>query len=132
MSSLLAVFRRLTLVPQGTILVMAGFLPIFAIVSMFPALPSIIRHFADHPNARELVPLMVSAPGLAIAIMSPFAGAFVDRFGRIPLLVWSTFFYGIFGALPFFPRQPGPHLCDPTSARCVRGRHHHRRKHAHW
>lgn len=102
MSSLLAVFRRLTLVPQGTILVMSGFLPIFAIVSMFPALPSIIRHFADHPNARELVPLMVSAPGLSIAIMSPFAGVLLDKFGRIPLLVWSTFFYGIFGTLPFF------------------------------
>jgi MFS family permease len=102
MRSLLGAFRRLTLVPQGTILVMSGFLPIFAIVSMFPALPSIIRHFADNPNARELVPLMVSAPGLAIAIMSPFAGLLVDRFGRIRLLVWSTFFYGIFGTMPFF------------------------------
>ena len=102
MRSLLAVFRRLTLVPQGTIIVMSGFLPIFAIVSMFPALPSIIQHFADNPNARELVPLMVSAPGLAIAIMSPFAGILLDKFGRIPLLVWSTFFYGIFGTIPFF------------------------------
>jgi MFS family permease len=102
MRSLLAVFRRLTLVPQGTIIVMSGFLPIFAIVSMFPALPSIIRHFSDNPNARELVPLMVSAPGLAIAIMSPFAGILLDKFGRIPLLVWSTFFYGIFGTMPFF------------------------------
>jgi MFS family permease len=102
MRSLLAVFRRLTLVPQGTIIVMSGFLPIFAIVSMFPALPSIIQHFADNPNARELVPLMVSAPGLAIAVMSPFAGILLDKFGRIPLLVWSTFFYGIFGTIPFF------------------------------
>ena len=102
MRSLLGVFRRLTLVPQGTIIVMSGFLPIFAIVSMFPALPSIIQHFADNPNARELVPLMVSAPGLAIAIMGPFAGILLDKFGRIPLLVWSTFFYGIFGTMPFF------------------------------
>jgi MFS family permease len=102
MRSLLGVFRRLTLVPQGTIIVMSGFLPIFAIVSMFPALPSIIQHFSDNPDARELVPLMVSAPGLAIAIMSPFAGILLDKFGRIPLLVWSTFFYGIFGTMPFF------------------------------
>jgi MFS family permease len=102
MRPLLRVFRRLTLVPQGTIIVMSGFLPIFAIVSMFPALPSIIQHFADNPNARELVPLMVSAPGLAIAVMSPFAGILLDKFGRIPLLVWSTFFYGIFGTMPFF------------------------------
>ena len=102
MSSLLGVFRRLTLVPQGTIIVMSGFLPIFAIVSMFPALPSIIQHFSANPNARELVPLMVSAPGLAIAIMAPFAGVLLDKFGRIPLLIWSTLFYGIFGTMPFF------------------------------
>ena len=102
MRSLLGLLRRLTLVPQGTIIVMSGFLPIFAIVSMFPALPSIIAHFSDNPNARELVPLMVSAPGLAIAIMAPFAGILLDKFGRIPLLVWSTFFYGIFGTMPFF------------------------------
>lgn len=102
MKSPLAVFRRLTLVPQGVIVVISAFLPIFAIVSMFPALPSIMAHFADNPNANELVPLMVTAPGLAIAIVAPFAGYFVDRFGRVPLLVWATFFYGFFGVTPFF------------------------------
>ncbi|WP_213004130.1 MFS transporter [Parahaliea maris] len=84
------------------IIVISGFLPLFAIVSMFPALPSIIGHFQDNPKARELVPLMVSAPGLTIAFLAPFAGFFVDRFGRLPLLLWGTFFYGIFGVAPFF------------------------------
>jgi MFS family permease len=102
MRSLRGLLRRLTLVPQGVIIVMSGFLPIFAIVSMFPALPSIIDHFHDNPHARELVPLMVSAPGLAIAIMAPFAGILLDKFGRIPLLVWATFLYGFFGIAPFF------------------------------
>ncbi|MEJ2128504.1 MAG: MFS transporter [Woeseiaceae bacterium] len=102
MKSPIAVFRRLTLVPQGIIVVVSAFLPIFAIVSMFPALPSIMGHFADNPMAGELVPLMVTAPGLAIAIIAPFAGYFVDRFGRVPLLVWATLLYGIFGTAPFF------------------------------
>jgi MFS family permease len=102
MNSPLALFRRLTNIPQGITIVIAAFLPIFAIVSMFPALPAIIGHFGDNPNARELVPLMVSAPGLTIAILAPFAGFFVDRFGRLPLLIWATFFYGIFGTAPFF------------------------------
>lgn len=102
MNGPLAFFRRLTLVPQGVTIVIAAFLPIFAIVSMFPALPGIIDHFKDNPNARDLVPLMVSAPGLAIACVAPFAGWFVDRFGRLKLLVWATFFYGIFGTAPFF------------------------------
>lgn len=101
MHPILGIHKRLTLIPQGIIIVLTAFLPIFAIISMFPALPSIIEHFSDNPNARELVPLMVSAPGLAIAALAPFAGYFVDRFGRLPLLLWSTFFYGIFGFAPF-------------------------------
>lgn len=102
MQSPLAVIRRLTLVPQGIIIVISAFLPIFAIVSMFPAVPTMIEHFADNPNARKLVPLMVSAPGLAIAFVAPFAGLLVDKFGRVPLLVWATLCYGFFGVAPFF------------------------------
>ena len=94
--------RRLTLVPQGIIIVISAFLPIFAIVTMFPALPALIAHFGDDPRARELVPLMVSAPGLAIAFVAPFAGLLVNRFGRVPLLIWATFWYAIFGVAPFF------------------------------
>ena len=42
MSKIFDFFKRLTLVPQGLIIVISAFLPLFAIVSMFPALPSII------------------------------------------------------------------------------------------
>lgn len=102
MKSFLEFFRRLTLVPQGITIVTAAFLPIFAIVSMFPAVPSIIDHFAGDPDARWKIPLMVSAPGLTIAIFAPFAGYFIDRFGRRRLLIWATFCYGVFGTAPFF------------------------------
>jgi len=102
MTSPLDLFRRLTLVPQGITIVVAGFLPIFAIVSMFPAMPSIMRHFGDNPQARDLVPLMVSAPGLTIAILAPFMGIVIDRFGRIKLLTWATLLYGFAGTAPFF------------------------------
>lgn len=102
MSKFFDFFKRLTMVPQGLIIVISAFLPLFAIVSMFPALPSIIDHFKDHPNARELVPLMVSAPGLAIALTASFAGILVDKFGRVKPLLWATFFYGVFGVAPFF------------------------------
>jgi len=102
MQSPIAVFRRLTLVPQGIIVVVSAFLPIFAIVSMFPALPSLMAHFADNPNANDLVPWMVTAPSLSIAILAPFAGYFVDKFGRTRLLITATFFYGFFGIAPVF------------------------------
>lgn len=93
-------FAGLTLRPQGLIIVFAGFLPIIAIVSMFPVVPSLISHFAADPDAKVKVPLMVAAPGLTMAVLAPFAGFFVDKFGRRKLLLWCTFLYGFFGAAP--------------------------------
>ena len=86
---------------QGITVVIAAFLPILAIISMFPAVPAMIQHFSADPSAAVKVPSMVSAPGLTIAIVALFAGILVDRFGRRRLLLVATFFYGIFGALPF-------------------------------
>lgn len=102
MASPIAFFRRLTLVPQGITIVIAAFLPIFAITSMFPAVPALIDHFVADPAARWKVPMMVSAPGLTIALIAPFAGYFTDRFGRRPLLIGATLLYGFCGTAPFF------------------------------
>jgi MFS family permease len=90
---------------QGITVIAAGFLPILAIVSLFPAVPAIIDHFSADPSASWKVPAMVSAPGAAIALLAPFAGLIVDRFGRRTLLLWSTFFYGLIGVIPFFLRD---------------------------
>lgn len=88
--------------PQGLTVILAGFLPILAIVSMFPAIPAIIQHFAPtDPTAMTKVPSMVTAPGLAIALVALFAGVAVDKFGRRKMLLVATFFYGIIGAAPF-------------------------------
>lgn len=95
-----AFFRDLTLRPQGITIVIAAFLPIIAIVAMGPAVPAMIERFADDPQARAKVPAMIGAPGLAMAILAPFAGLLVDRFGRRPLLLVCTALYGIFGAAP--------------------------------
>ncbi len=93
-------FRDLTLRPQGVTIVIAAFLPIIAIVAMGPAVPTMIQHFADDPDARAKVPAMIGAPGLAMALLAPFAGLLVDRFGRRRLLLLCTGLYGIFGAAP--------------------------------
>ena len=87
---------------QGSTVIAAGFLPILAIVTLFPAVPSIIDHFGADPTAGWKVPAMVSAPGLAIAAIAPFAGILVDRFGRRQLLLLSTFLYALIGVIPFF------------------------------
>lgn len=89
-------------VAQGVTLVMAGFLPILAIVTLTTAVPSIVQHYKDVPNVRLMVPLLVSAPGLSIGLLALFAGILVDKFGRRPLMVGATLLYGFAGAAPFF------------------------------
>ena len=100
MSRIAQFFREITLRPQGMTLVIAAFLPIIAIVAMGPAVPTMIDHFASDPDARGAVPAMIGAPGLAMAVLAPFAGLLVDRFGRRRLLLVCTFLYGFFGAAP--------------------------------
>lgn len=102
MKRLAAFFGDLTLRPQGVTIVIAAFLPIIAIVAMGPAVPATIQHFANDPDARAKVPAMIGAPGLAMALLAPFAGLFADRFGRRPLLLTCTAAYGLFGAAPLF------------------------------
>lgn len=91
----------LTLKPQGFTMIVAGFLPVFAIIAMFPVVGAMIAHFKDVPGAAIRVPAMVTAPGYAIALLAPFAGLFIDRFGRRRLLLICTFFYGVVGSAPF-------------------------------
>ena len=93
-------YRSLTLRPQGVTIVIAAFLPIIAIVAMGPAVPAMIQHFANDPDARAKVPAMIGAPGLAMALLAPFAGLLADRFGRRRLLLICTAFYGVCGSAP--------------------------------
>lgn len=102
MKAIVNFWRELTLKPQGTIMVIAAFLPIIAIVAMGPAVPTMIGHFANDPDARAQVPAMIGAPGLTMAILAPFAGLLVDRFGRRRLLLAATASYAVFGGAPLF------------------------------
>lgn len=102
MPSLKAYWRGLSLKPQGIVVILAGFLPMIAIVAMGPAVPTLIAHFANDPDARAQVPALIGAPGLTMAILAPFSGLLVDRFGRRRLLLVATAFYAVFGAAPLF------------------------------
>ena len=43
---------------------------------------------------------MIGAPGLTMALLAPFAGLAVDRFGRRRLLLICTALYGVSGSAP--------------------------------
>ena len=46
--------------------------------------------------------MVLSAPGLCIALTAPYAGYLTDKFGRRNLLILTMVLYGAGGIIPFF------------------------------
>ena len=80
-----------------TTLLIVMAMPMMAFAPLSPALPAISEHFAHVPNIDYLSRFVLTLPAIFIAILSPFAGAFVDRFGRKRLLIGSMVLYGVVG-----------------------------------
>lgn len=97
----LAPVRRKADWRQGWILVFSGFLPVMAIMALAPTLPTLLAHFHDVPNARTMVPLLITAPSACIALFAPGAGVIADRFGRRQLMLWCLALYAAGGLCPF-------------------------------
>ena len=89
-------------VAQGLVIIMIGILPMMAIVTLMPIVPALVRAFPEVGGIQTLAPLVLSAPGLCVALLSPFAGTLTDKLGRRKLLLIFTTLYGIGGVLPFF------------------------------
>ncbi|MFC8347087.1 MFS transporter [Streptomyces sp. NPDC057280] len=89
-------------------LLMAGScLPILGAVLIAPVLPKMQDHFAAVPGAKALVPLALTVPALALALLAPFAGVIVDRLGRRRLLIGATLLYAVFGTAPLWLESLG-------------------------
>lgn len=89
-------------IAQGIIIAGVSILPIMAVVTLMPVIPTIRNHFSYIPYINILAPLVISAPGLCVALFAPYAGFLADKIGRRKLLLVFTFLYGIGGVLPFF------------------------------
>jgi len=87
---------------QGIVITLIGLLPMMAIVTLMPIVPALVNNFRDVPGIQTLAPLVLSAPGLCVALFSPFAGALTDRIGRRRLLLIFATLYGLGGVLPYF------------------------------
>lgn len=81
---------KATLIAAGSFTVMAG-------ATIAPALPRIKEVFEDIPDSDLLVPLVLTAPALFIALGASPVGRIIDRFGRRRLLLSSILLYGIAG-----------------------------------
>ena len=85
-----------------TLLMAGSCLPILGAVLIAPVLPKMQDHFASVPGAKALVPLALTVPALALALLAPFAGVIVDRLGRKRLLIVATLLYAVFGTMPLW------------------------------
>jgi MFS family permease len=77
-------------------------LPILGAVLIAPVLPKMQDHFASTAGAKALVPLALTVPALALALLAPFAGVLVDRLGRKRLLIVPTLLHAVFGTAPLW------------------------------
>lgn len=87
-------------IPQGIVLL---FVPVFIMlgpVLISPIIGTLFQHFQGVPYAQVLVPLLLTAPALCLAICSPIAGKLANRHGGKKILVGSLAFYGLVGAAP--------------------------------
>jgi MFS family permease len=80
------------------ILLLTSSLTVMSGATIAAALPLIETHFASQPNAGLYARLLLTVPALLIAAGSPFAGLFVDRYGRKKLLLASLVLYGLAGS----------------------------------
>ncbi|WP_020140630.1 MFS transporter [Streptomyces sp. 351MFTsu5.1] len=85
-----------------TLLMAGSCLPILGAVLIAPVLPKMQDHFESTPGAKALVPLALTVPALALALLAPFAGVIVDRLGRRRLLIVATLLYAVFGTAPLY------------------------------
>ncbi|MEU6260309.1 MFS transporter [Streptomyces sp. NPDC047043] len=90
-----------------TLLMAGSCLPILGAVLIAPVLPKMQDHFASVPGAKALVPLALTVPALALALLAPFAGVIVDRLGRKRLLIGATLLYAVFGTAPLWLESLG-------------------------
>ncbi|WP_239081797.1 MFS transporter [Streptomyces sp. SID9727] len=77
-------------------------LPVLGAVLLAPVLPRMQDHFDSVPGSEALVPVVLTVPALALALLAPFAGMIVDRLGRKRLLVVATALYALFGTAPLW------------------------------
>lgn len=87
--------RMAALVTVATVTVMST-------MAIAPSLPGMAKEFAATPHAELLSKLALTMPAIVIALISPFAGWIIDRFGRLPMLYACLALYGAAGTAGYF------------------------------
>lgn len=83
-------------------LLLLSMLTMMAAAIIAPSLPDIALEFQGFPQVKLLSKLILAIPALFIAIIAPFAGNYIDRFGRLKLLYFGLIGYAISGISAYF------------------------------
>lgn len=83
-------------------LLLLSMLTMMAAAIVAPSLPAIAFEFQELPNVELLSKLILAIPALLIAIVAPFAGRYIDQFGRLKLLYVGLLGYALFGTSGYF------------------------------
>ncbi|MDC8003410.1 MFS transporter [Aureisphaera galaxeae] len=79
-------------------LLLVSCLTIMSMITISASLPDMADTFSDIPKGKKLVKLVLSFPGLFIALSAIFAGIVIDKFGRLKLLSVALVIYAIAGS----------------------------------
>lgn len=82
---------------KATIL-FCSMMTVMAGATIAPSLPEMTKAFPNNPSAETLVKLVLTIPGLLIAVTSPISGWIIDKFGRIKLLAFMLLLYAAAGS----------------------------------
>ena len=79
-------------------LLLVSSLTIMSMITISASLPDMTNTFSEVPNGQKLVKLVLSFPGLFIALSAIVAGLIIDKFGRLKLLGTALIIYAIAGS----------------------------------
>jgi MFS family permease len=83
-------------------ILLLSMLTMMAAAIIAPSLPAISLYFDHIPRVELLSKLILSLPALFIVMIAPFAGNYIDRFGRLKLLYIGLLGYVISGTSGYF------------------------------
>ena len=78
-------------------LLLVSSLTIMSMITISASLPDMTKTFSDVPNGGKLVKMVLSFPGLFIALSAIAAGLVIDKIGRLKLLGVALVLYAISG-----------------------------------
>ncbi len=79
------------------VILLVSSLTVMASATIAPSLPGLRDHYLGVPQVETLVRLVLTMPGLAIAVAAPFTGWIADRFGRRRVILGALVLYILAG-----------------------------------